>query len=163
SPPPGEPQGPGRGAGSGELEGTWKVMSCEAGAQAVDLACVYEKVVIQDGKYLAYRGDEAVAFFVLECDGSKHPRQVELTSPPEPEPFLGIYAREGDALKVCWDSNRPGKWPTAFTGAYPCMCLVLIEYESFKAEAARLQGNWAVLWMEENGARVPEGTGLTEV
>jgi uncharacterized protein (TIGR03067 family) len=148
----------GNGAGGGELEGTWKVVSWQMGGQAVDLGSVYDKVVIQNNEYLAYRGDEVVAFFILKCDGSKHPKQVDFTHPAEKEPFFGVYAREGDTLKFCWDGNRPGKRPTLFTGAGSCMHLGLLSFETYRAEVGRLQGKWAVLQHEDSGEKVPVGT-----
>jgi uncharacterized protein (TIGR03067 family) len=138
-----------------ELEGSWKVVSWEQDGQTVPVASVYDKVVIWDDKYLAYRGDEVVAFFILKKDGSEHPRPVDFTHPAEQLPFMGIYAREGEALKLCWDGNRPGKRPTTFTGAHSCMYLQLLALEAFTAEAAHIQGKWAVLEMEQDGARVP--------
>ena len=148
---------PGNGAG-GELEGTWKVVSCDVDGQAVDPVNLYDKVVIQNNEYLAYRGDEVVGFFLLKCDDSKHPRQVDFTHPAEKEPFVGIYAREDDTLRCCWDGNRPGMRPTHFTGADSCMCLGLMSFETFQAEAARLHGKWAVLQHEDSGEKVPQGT-----
>lgn len=162
-PPPEEPPGQVSGAGSGDLEGAWNVVSWEMDGQAVEVASRYDKVVIEHDKYVAVRGDEAVGLFFLKLDGSKQPKQVNLLFPQENEPFLGIFAREGDTLKLCWDGTRPGRRPTAFTGASPCMCLGLLRSEAYAAEAARLQGKWSVLEMEENGAKVPEGRCLTAI
>jgi uncharacterized protein (TIGR03067 family) len=148
---------PGNGTGRGELEGTWKVVRWEIGGQAVDLGSVYDRVVIQNNEYLAYQGDDVVAGFILKCDGSKYPKQVDFTHPAEKEPFLGIYAREGDTLRFCWDGNRPGKRPTLFTGAGSCMHLGLLSSDAYRAEVGQLQGKWAVLRHENSGEKVPDG------
>jgi len=155
--------GQGGGAGSGELDGVWKVVSWEMGGQAVEVVGRYDRVVIQQDRYVALRGDESVGYFILRADGSRHPGQIDLTDPHEEVPFLGIYAREGDRLRLCWDGNHPGRRPTTFTGEPPRVYLVLLGHEAYRAEAARLEGEWAVLEMEENGARVPEGTRLAAI
>ena len=101
----------------GELEGTWKVVAWEQDGKAVDVADRYKKVVISGDKYQCYRGDAMAAFFILKLDGSKNPKHVDFTHPDDKEPFLGIYAREGNVLKLCWDGGRPGTRPTTFNGA----------------------------------------------
>ena len=156
-PPPTAQGGPG-GAGSSELDGVWKVVSWEMGGQAVEVHSRYDRVVIQQDRYVAFRGDESVGYFLLRVDGSRHPGQIDLTDPPGEVPFLGIYAREGDRLRLCWDGNRPGSRPTTFSGEPPCVYLGLLGHDAYRAEAAGVEGEWAVLEMEENGARVPDGT-----
>ena len=103
--------------GGGELEGPWKVVAWEQDGKAVDVASRYNKVVISGEKYTGYQGDEVAAFFILKLNGSRNPKHVDFTHPEEKEPFLGIYAREGNELKLCWDGARPGQRPTNFSGA----------------------------------------------
>jgi uncharacterized protein (TIGR03067 family) len=99
------------------LEGTWKVVGWEQDGKAVDVASRYNKVVVSGDEYFGCQGDAVAAFFILKLDGRKHPKHVDFTYPEDKEPFLGIYAREGNELKLCWDGVRPGQRPTTFTGA----------------------------------------------
>src|SRR5947209_5224514 len=52
------------------------------------------------------------------CNQRPDPSKTgDFTNPEDKEPFLGIYAREGNGLKLCWDGDRPGQRPTTFSGA----------------------------------------------
>jgi uncharacterized protein (TIGR03067 family) len=158
-PPPTAQGAQGGGAGSSELNGVWKVVSWEMGGQAVEVASRYDRVAIQQDRYVAFRGDESMGYFILWADGSQHPGQTDLTDPHEEVPFLGIYAREGDRLRLCWDGNRPGRRPTAFTAEPPYVCLSLMGHEAYRAGSMHYHpqpspdGQWLLYGSKRDGVR----------
>lgn len=105
-----------------DLNGEWEAVSVVEHGRHMDKSQVrYAKVKIDDGKY--HRVDENPAKFIshgmcsLRADGSKSPAQLEiihLDGDHLGKTRSGIYALEGDKLKICLSPyNLPA--PTDFT------------------------------------------------
>ncbi len=100
------------------IQGTWAVVSVSSkgyGVPADRAKCMWVK--IDDKRIYIYEASRHFAEVVLyELDPSKNPKWIDLICPRETylEPrILGIYALDGDLLKMAW-RREGGLRPTDF-------------------------------------------------
>ena len=84
-----------------QLQGTWVAQSLERGGQA-DPNAKGDTLTIQGDKFTIKMKDGEVKG-TLKVEADKTPRQIEfmITEGPQQGTALGIYAVEGDELKLC--------------------------------------------------------------
>src|SRR5262249_1817532 len=93
-----------------QLQGTWTVISMEDGGtrpEERELAKKF-KVAVQ-GKKLTFTYEKKVLVWSIEIDPMATPKTIDVmvTDGGETETALGIYALNGDDLKICIDQKRP--------------------------------------------------------
>jgi uncharacterized protein (TIGR03067 family) len=131
APPPGKPpprgqdpgpeprpatQSPKPAGGDGKkLEGTWTVLQAQiAGTEIPEDDLRKVKVVITGTAIKLDSGQRESDFGTYKVDATQNLWAVDITS-TEGKTLLGIYALEGDQLKICWNQEageRPKKFPT---------------------------------------------------
>ena len=101
------------------LEGTWRVVSAEAGGKAIP-AREYRGLAMTfaAGKFSARRGDEEAQEGTYSVDPTKNPREMDITrttGPAQGRKQVAIYQLSGDLLKICScasDEERPTSFDT---------------------------------------------------
>jgi uncharacterized protein (TIGR03067 family) len=97
------------------LQGTWRVVVAEKDGEKRDREDLEKVQVVIAGDKLTIKdprlGDEGM---VYQLDPRKKPKEIDLGDAKTKEVIRGIYALDGDELKVCF--AEPGKArPTDFT------------------------------------------------
>jgi uncharacterized protein (TIGR03067 family) len=108
-----------------ELEGTWRVISAEAGERPVtaddirraSISFTGGRVVLRN--LIPGRGEGT-----FELDPAAHPKGITLFN-GESDDIRGIYELEGDRLKLCFNSGAGKSRPTDFKSTGDRMLLVL--------------------------------------
>lgn len=94
------------------IQGTWQAVSAEdSGRKVPDEAVKNIKWVITEEKITQYVGDTKKACS-YGLNVTKKPRWIDLTEIDRTTP--GIYALNGDTLKICFPEGGKGERPTAF-------------------------------------------------
>jgi uncharacterized protein (TIGR03067 family) len=95
-----------------ELEGVWKLTRIEAGGEARDLNGKTPHWTFK-GKKVSF-GGEPLAEIVADAGGV--PKSLDLTLAGEKDAREGIYAIDGDTLKICvnWDTGGLKERPQEF-------------------------------------------------
>jgi RNA polymerase sigma factor (sigma-70 family) len=116
--PDDQPSGNGRAVSAREdlakFQGTWKVEELEAGGQKRDPQGV--RMVFTDHTARLEAGGQAL-LMTFELVPSGKPKMINLMLTglgPGDVPAPGIYALDGDVLRICYTTGGPGR-PTAFT------------------------------------------------
>jgi uncharacterized protein (TIGR03067 family) len=99
---PGDP--PDR-AGTAELRGTWRLIALESGGEVGRLALGRPWVVIDGDEMRHYQG-EVIAR--LTADATTTPKIINLSFAGPARVFEGIYALDGETLKVCLNLQETG-------------------------------------------------------
>ncbi|MCI0639717.1 MAG: TIGR03067 domain-containing protein, partial [Gemmataceae bacterium] len=97
-----------------KLQGKWKVISAKTGSPEPDMYFV-DRIIAFDGEWLLWGQGEKGQF---KLDSKKKPKEIDMYGEEggaTPEiPLLGIYAIEGDRMKLSW-SKIDGKFrPESF-------------------------------------------------
>jgi uncharacterized protein (TIGR03067 family) len=100
-----------------KIEGTWVVVSVNVRGQD-EKELVGRKLTFAKGKVtLQEKQGTEPKKGVFKIDETTTPRQIDITPEEEPRPLRGIYALDGDMLKICLgdgpDEERPTKFETA--------------------------------------------------
>jgi uncharacterized protein (TIGR03067 family) len=100
-----------------KLEGTWVWVSAEHNGRQVTDDFKDFRLILKGDKLTIKKGDDA-ATGSLKLDLSKKPKMITLSAVTwrgreVPDSVLGIYALDGDTLKVCYTSQG-GERPKAF-------------------------------------------------
>ncbi|MDB5309871.1 MAG: hypothetical protein JWO38_4073 [Gemmataceae bacterium] len=97
------------------FQGTWQVEAWEEGGKAVAAGDVKERAVFFGGNVFIFRrGGKVYQAGSVQLDPSKSPRTVNLVvkeGEGKDGVLLGVYALDGDTLKLCFDpqgQTRPG-------------------------------------------------------
>jgi uncharacterized protein (TIGR03067 family) len=106
------------------LQGTWRVEAWEEGGKAVAAADLKKRGVFFGGNIFVFRRDDKVfQAGSIQLDPGKSPRTINLSvreGEGKDDVMLGIYALEGDTLKLCFDpqgQSRPADFkPEAKAG-----------------------------------------------
>src|SRR5205823_4504948 len=100
-----------------KLAGTWKVISAERDGQADAVSKGALTTYLADGKFTVKFADGMTGKGEYKLDPSKKPKTIDVTmddGPNKGKVHEGIYALQGDALKIC--RSDPGKpRPQEFT------------------------------------------------
>jgi uncharacterized protein (TIGR03067 family) len=117
-----------------KLQGTWKVSAeVEDGRESPAARCGKVRLVFAADKLLLKEGDEVQeAAFTL--DATRTPRVIELVpaaGPHKGKKLSGIYALEGDTLRVCLPTE-PGKEAPADFGCRPGSGRILLTLQRDK-------------------------------
>jgi uncharacterized protein (TIGR03067 family) len=99
------------------LQGTWRVISVEAGGSAIPTR-EYRGLALTfaAGKFSARRGEEDGQQGTYSVDPTKSPRQMDITrtnGPAQGRKQVAIYQLTGDLLKIC-SCEASGDRPTGF-------------------------------------------------
>lgn len=97
-----------------KLEGTWKVVSAEAGGAKIPDDKLKDAFIVIKGDKLTMvdKGkDKDNKELTLKIDPSKKPKLLDLTDPKEKDgkPVPAIYALDGNELKICIPLVEMGK------------------------------------------------------
>jgi uncharacterized protein (TIGR03067 family) len=107
-----------------KLEGTWDVTFIEAGGARTPAGKVSKGlrfIIKGDQLKMTSAADKAGAELTITLDASKKPKAIDLTwkeAPFKNKTALGIYAFEGETLKICFpddpdeDNTRPKTFMT---------------------------------------------------
>lgn len=100
-----------------KLQGRWSVVeSVDSGFKTPDEELKRRRIVIEGDRITLHIGnDKHEASFKI--DPSKRMKEIDLTATTgieKGEVVLGIYALEGDQLKLCIDSNPDSRRPSEF-------------------------------------------------
>jgi uncharacterized protein (TIGR03067 family) len=88
-----------------ELEGKWIVVSFVEGG--MELKNVAGTKVVIEGDRLKQDGNPEKLKFRL--DPTTKPKQIDITAEDSKEILKGIYAIEGESLKICYDMAGKGR------------------------------------------------------
>src|SRR5262249_28198540 len=100
-----EPGDPPDRAGTAELRGTWTLVALESGGPGGERAPRRPWVAI-DGDEMRYYGGEVIAR--LTADATTMPKIIDLVFAGPTRVFEGIYALDGETLKVCLNLQIDG-------------------------------------------------------
>jgi len=95
------------------LQGTWKIVDRKSDAKEPVTA---PTVVFEGNRYKIKAGDKVVEEGTFKVDGSKSPKQIEVTATEgmdKGKKWHGIYEVEGDTLRAVvgpTDKDRPNKY-----------------------------------------------------
>jgi uncharacterized protein (TIGR03067 family) len=87
-----------------ELEGTWRLASVEGNGKALPLTAGHPRWAIRGDK-VHYGGEDLAT---LTADAGSTPKTVDMRFVSPSREFEGIYAIEGDTLKVCLNTQADG-------------------------------------------------------
>ena len=95
------------------LQGTWKVHAAEVDGESALYPEVSVRLVVKGGKVF-YGGEELAG---LTVDATANPRTIDLEYRKPKKVVEGIYALDGDTLKLCVNRQADGvkERPTDFT------------------------------------------------
>jgi uncharacterized protein (TIGR03067 family) len=101
------------------LQGTWKVVAAENKGEKVPADELKKLYLIFKGDAVFIReGDKTTEAFSFLLDPSKAPKQIDLTlkvGPQKGRGERGIYHLDGDALKICIQSDKDAARPRDFS------------------------------------------------
>jgi uncharacterized protein (TIGR03067 family) len=86
------------------LQGTWKVVSSEAGGQVTEISEGQPRWVIKEDK--VYYGGEQLA--VLSVEASTTPKCIDLTFLKPKRDYEGVFSVDGEKLKICVNAQTEG-------------------------------------------------------
>jgi uncharacterized protein (TIGR03067 family) len=100
-----------------KFQGTWTFESSESGGKKFPAGELKSLTLTFEGdKHTVKKGEEVVQVGTQKLDPSKSPKSIDVTMTEGPNKgavMLGIYAIDGDTLKVCFDPQGK-KRPTEF-------------------------------------------------
>ena len=128
------------------LRGTW---SCAAavidGKPLADAVLKELRLTLTADRYKTERGDEVLFDSTYHLDPRTNPKQIEMTGTEGDaagKPALGIYALDGDTLKICYTLPGHGlaRWSEIFSilksSGYKGAVSVELEDENFNGSEA---------------------------
>lgn len=100
------------------LQGRWQAVSSDQGGQD-DPNAKQHSITFEKDTIVINRGDQVFVKGTFKLDGTKSPRQIDITIEEGPDQAkgktaLGVYELKDDTLK--WATNHPGETerPTGF-------------------------------------------------
>ncbi len=97
------------------LQGVWQPLTLVVSGKELPEKNVKEyAITIKDDRFIWRQGDKVIEEVTLVLDSSKDPKTIDLTpvrGPRKDKPHPGLYAIQGDKLKICWappGKDRPG-------------------------------------------------------
>ena len=115
------------------IQGVWLPAAAElAGKPFPDEVRKTIKLEIKDGKYTVTVG-KALDQGTIKLNPTAKPKELDITGtdgPNKGRTILGIYEREGDTLRICYDLSGKGR-PTEFKSAEGSQ-LFLVTYKQNK-------------------------------
>jgi uncharacterized protein (TIGR03067 family) len=93
-----------------KLQGTWKVLAGNEGGKTLPPSRVKGTKMVVKANEIKVEEQDKQRVMTFTLDPAKEPRAIDLTiheGKPKGEPCQGIYALEGDMLKICF--ALPGK------------------------------------------------------
>lgn len=99
-----------------QLQGSWTVLTAEREGKPTDVI-KGDKLVISGTNYTIKTKKGTEQKGTISVNAAANPKTIDLIpadGPQKDKPMLGIYALEGETLRICW-IEPPGKdRPTAF-------------------------------------------------
>jgi uncharacterized protein (TIGR03067 family) len=124
------------------LCGAWACTAAVVDGKPLSDAVVKElRLTIDPHRYRTERGGEVLFDSTYRIDPSKRPRQIEMTATEGDaagQPALGIYALEGDTLRMCYVMPG-GARPKTFESA-PGSKAFLVTWKRTAAESQKPAG-----------------------
>ena len=88
-----------------KLQGTWKVVSVEAGGKDVLKDVKLGEITFKEGGAVEGLGPD----ITVKLDPTRKPKEIDLIRGKDGKPWMGIYALDGDTLKLSLALVEPGK------------------------------------------------------
>jgi uncharacterized protein (TIGR03067 family) len=110
-----------------KLQGTWELVEVRSGRTATSVAGLGGMGLVADGERVEIWLSDAQQRFVCRLDPVRRPKAIDCLRVSEGRSFVvwrGIYALEGDRLRVCYTRRRRER-PTEFntsTDAWNTLC-----------------------------------------
>jgi uncharacterized protein (TIGR03067 family) len=115
--------------GSGKIEGTWTAVSAERNGEKMPEDQVKKlKLIITADKFKADAGDEKHEAD-YKIDATKKPATIDVTpldGAEKGKTILGIYALQGDELKICLARPGGNERPTEFASKADSETLLIV-------------------------------------
>jgi uncharacterized protein (TIGR03067 family) len=116
-----------------KLAGTWRVVSVEAGGEAVPPAQFRGlKMTFKAGKFTAQKGQGDKQEGTYKLDPSQSPRRIDISrknGPKEGRDQLGIYSLAGNTLKICTFGSAKARPDSFDTRDRPAATLMTLRRE----------------------------------
>ena len=100
------------------IDGTWLPSMAEFGGKILDdVWRNHHKLEVKDGKYEVTSG-KILDQSTFKLNPAAKPKELDITGiegPNKGKTFLGIYERDGDTLRICYDlggKDRPTEFKT---------------------------------------------------
>ncbi len=128
-----KPRDKGAAADQKNLQGTWKVLESEEGGQKASKKALENlRLVIRGDRIIFRKGDMDQRSYSFTLDPAKKPPTIDvvrLDGRTKGKAGLGIYALDGDTLRICMD-NLGKKRPEGFaTGTNKGVSLMTLKRE----------------------------------
>jgi RNA polymerase sigma factor (sigma-70 family) len=153
-----------------KIQGTWLVVSAEQGGNEAPAEAIKDFTVVISADKIAFKPKGENNQFSYKLDPKKNPKVIEiatpLDSPAKGKALHGLYALDGDRLKLCLQ-NGSGAEPTEFaTTSDSGLRLLTLKREpadkekpkeekpkegESKTDAEAIQGVWHVTALETEG------------
>jgi uncharacterized protein (TIGR03067 family) len=151
------------------LQGTWTVVTI-AKEENSEHDAEDSQMVISGDEFTMKQGDQVLAKGKFKLDPSKSPKAIDLEIAESSKEgdngktALGIYALDGDSLKICLVPPGETDRPQKFTAAAEKRIVFTLKREKNESKADekrttdkdKLQGSWAIVSVEQQGTEVPE-------
>jgi uncharacterized protein (TIGR03067 family) len=89
-------------ADQNKLRGTWTIVSASRDGKPAPEDALKDARMIFDGDKLTAASENGKSSVLsIKLDSSRKPKTIDITHPEKKQTILGIYALEGDQLKLC--------------------------------------------------------------
>jgi uncharacterized protein (TIGR03067 family) len=148
----------------GALQGRWTMVSLIIKGDPVPQSLVGPGTLVVEGVDYRLNLGSNSAVATIKVDASKTPRAIDFTftaGPQKGETVRGIFKIEDNTLTVCRGLTEGDDRPTTFASPADSGLLLVVWKRSeadaaTRAELAKLQGTWQLVWAETEGKKTDE-------